>query len=296
MISFTGLGTIYQDETQDTTSTNVTRGNRYINQIIRNIVDYWNWPFLETTSTASTVASQQAYTFPYNFRRVKSVTVTVGSTVYPVTEVSDWEKWNSLNQFGTNYTSGIPQFYFVKDDTEVQLCPIPSSASNTITIVFTKAVRDLSVADYTTSTASITTATSRYAITGGSTTWTALMVGRYFQFGTDTQWYKIATRTGNTAITIVRAYGGDDKSGDTYTIGEMPDIPEDYHDLIWLGAAGRYWTLKKEDQHAAFYIRQFRDGLEKMKQRYGYKSTNQYIKGYPGYTINANDYPTNLTQ
>ena len=77
----------------------------------------------------------------------------------------------------------------------------------------------------------------------------------------------------------------------------MPSIPEDYHDLIWLGAAGRYWTLKKEDQHAAFYIRQFRDGIEKMKQRYGYKTSGQYIKAYQRFgVIDGNDYPQNLTQ
>ena len=123
------------------------------------------------------------------------------------------------------------------------------------------------------------------------------MVDRYFQFGLDSTWYKIGTFTSTTSISLTRAYGGSDKSSDTYTIGEMPSIPEDYHDLIWLGAAGRYWTLKKEDQHAAFYIRQFYDGLEKMKKRYGYKSTNQYIKGYRrGEAINPNDYPTDLTE
>lgn len=297
MLSFSTLNTIYQDETQDTTSTNVTRGGRYINLIYRNIVDYWNWPFLETTSTASTVASQQAYTFGYNFKRVKAVSVTVGSIVYPVTEVVDWEYWNTLNQWGTSYTSDIPQFYFVKDDTEIQLYPIPSSAGNTITVVFTKAVKDLSVADYTTGTASITTATSKYVITGSGTTWTAYMVGRYFQFNADKTWYKIGTFTSTTSISLTRAFGGSDKSGDTYTIGEMPEIPEDYHDLIWLGAAGRYWTLKKEDQHAAFYIRQMRDGLEKMKQRYGYKSTVQYIKGYQRFgVIDSNDFPQDLTE
>ena len=235
---------------------------------------------METSATTLTVASQQAYTFAYNIKRVKSVTVTVSDIVYPMKEVADWEYWNFLNQYGSNYTSDIAQFYFVNDETEIQIYPIPASASNTITVVFEKGIKDLSVADYTTGTASITTATSKYAITGGSTTWTAAMVGRYFKFDSDNYWYEIATRTGNTAITIKRAFGGSDQSGDTYVIGEMPSIPEDYHDLLWLGAAGRYWTLKKEDNHAAFYLRQFKDGMEKMKQRYGYKSTGQYISNY----------------
>lgn len=280
MLSWSDYQTIYQDETQDTSTTNVARGKRYVNMVHRNILSYWNWPFMETSATALTVASQQAYTFGYNFKRVKAVSVTVDDVVYTLKEIPDWEYWTYINQYGSNYTSDIAQFYFVNDDTEIQIYPIPASASNTITVVFEQAVKDLSADDYTTSTASITTATSKYAITGSGTTWTAAMVGRYFKFDSDDYWYKIATRTSNTAITISRAFGGSDQSGDTYIIGEMPAIPEDFHDLIWLGAAGRYWTLKKEDNHAAFYLRQFKDGMEKMKQRYGYKSTGQYISSY----------------
>ena len=297
MLSFTTLGTIYQDETQDTATANVTRGNRYINLVHRNILSYWNWPFLETSATTLTVASQQAYTFGYNFSRVKSVTVTVSSIVYPTKEIVDWEYWNYLNQYGSSYTSDIPQFFFVNDDTEIQIYPVPASASNTVTVIFQKGVKDLSVADYTTGTASITITSSKYAITGGSTTWTAAMVGRYFKFDTDNFWYEVATRTGNTAITIKRAFGGASISGDTYVIGEMPSIPEDFHDLIWIGAVGRYWTLKKEDSHAAFYLKQFKDGMEKMKQRYGYKSTGQYISGYRLIGLNdPNNPPNEATQ
>ncbi|KKR00175.1 MAG: hypothetical protein UT24_C0016G0064 [Candidatus Woesebacteria bacterium GW2011_GWB1_39_12] len=280
MLSWQTLNTIYQDETQDTATANVTRGGRYINMVHRNILSYWNWPFMETSGTCSTVASQQAYTFPYNIKRVKSVSVTVSDIVYSLKEISDWDYWTKLNQYGSDYTSNIAEFYFVNDETEIQIFPIPSTAGKTVTIVYEKSVRDLSVDDYTTGTASITITTSKYAITGGSTTWTAAMVGRYFKFDTDDWWYEITSRTSNTVITLKRAFGGASVSGDTYVIGEMPSLPEDFHDLIWLGAVGRYWTLKREDNHAAFYLRQFKDGMEKMKQRYGYKSTGQYISSY----------------
>ena len=294
MLSWNTISSIYTDETSDSSTANVTRGDRYQNMIYRSILREHNWPFLETTATASTVASQQAYTLGYNFKRVKSVTVTVSSIVYPTTEVVDWEYWNRLNQFGSNYTSDIPQFYFVVDDTEIQLYPIPSSAGNTITVTFLENPKDMGNDDYTTGTASITTATSKYAITGGSTTWTAAMVGRYFKFNADDLWYKIATRTSNTAITIERAYGGSDQSAANYTIGEMPKLPEDFHDLIWLGAVGYYWTLKKEDVHAAFYLRQFRDGLKRLRDRYGSKSTVQYISGYQKWGVTDPNDPPNI--
>ena len=291
-MSFQSLNTIYQDETQDTATANVTRGNRYINSIHRNILSFWNWPFLETSATTSTVASQQSYTMAYNIKRVKSVTVTVSDIVYNLKEVVDWEYWNTLNQFGSDNTSDIAQFFFVNDDTEIQIYPVPATAGSTITVVFEKSARDMMNDDYTTGTASITTATSKYALAGSSTVWTAAMVGRYFKFDADNYWYEITSRTSNTVITLKRAFGGSDQSGVAYTIGEMPSIPEDFHDLLWLGAAGRYWTLKKEDNHAAFYLRQFKDGMEKMKQRYGYKSTGQYISGYKLIGINDPNNPT----
>src|SRR3990167_7575569 len=160
MLSYGTLNTIYQDETQDTATANVTRGNRYINSIHRNILSFWNWPFLETSATTSTVASQQSYTMAYNIKRVKSVTVTVSDIVYNLKEVVDWEYWNTLNQFGSDNTSDIAQFFFVNDDTEIQIYPVPATAGSTITVVFEKSARDMMNDDYTTGTASITTATS----------------------------------------------------------------------------------------------------------------------------------------
>lgn len=72
------------------------------------------------------------------------------------------------------------------------------------------------IAPYTTGTASVTVGST--AVTGTLTVWTALMVGRKIRFGSDTAWYRIATRTSNTAITLESAYQGTTNTAATYEV------------------------------------------------------------------------------
>ena len=72
------------------------------------------------------------------------------------------------------------------------------------------------IAPYTTGTASVTVGST--AVTGTTTVWTALMVGRKIRFGSDTAWYRIATRTSNTAITLESAYQGTTNTAATFEI------------------------------------------------------------------------------
>lgn len=72
------------------------------------------------------------------------------------------------------------------------------------------------VAPYSTGTASITNGSS--SVTGTTTVWTAAMVGRKVRFGSDTAWYRIATRTSNTAITLENVYQGTTNTTATYEI------------------------------------------------------------------------------
>src|SRR3990167_7992465 len=87
--------------------------------------------------------------------------------------------------------------------------------------------------DYTTGT--ITTWTNGDDdITGGSTVWTAAMVGRYIRITSDGIWYEIESRSANTAIVTVKNFLGTSiaAGSEAYTIGEMPEIPEGYEDLL----------------------------------------------------------------
>ncbi len=216
---------------------------------IATLVQFWNdsiktmcnirggkWWFLETTKDVATVASQQGYAIPAKIRKLMSIYVTVGTTVYRPTPVFNDNDWNQV--LSANYgESDTPLFYYVQGRT-VKIAPTPASTAGTITMRGRLAVKDLSIADYTTG--NITTlANGGTAVTGSGTTWTAAMADgyRYIRItDSDTAlkgdgfWYPISEYTSATAITLGAPYQGTALAAASaaYTIGQMTPIPEAY--------------------------------------------------------------------
>ena len=277
MYSYTGLRTLYSDDTNRDTSAHLTKGDRKINNSYRRILGMKAWWFLETSATATTVASQQAYDLPYDFDKLISLYVTVSSSRYTPTQITDRATWDRLNQ-STSVTSDIPEYYFIQNDT-VEFYPTPSSAGNAITFFYKKRVVDLEIADYTTGT--ITTLTNGgTGVVGNGTTWTTAMTGRYIKVNPDTgdgHWYKIASVTNATTLVLDRAYQGTSvvAGSGTYKIGQMPLLPENYHDLPELDAAYQYWNLQDNGVNRADrFKQQFDEKIAEMIRDQGKQTTN----------------------
>lgn len=274
MKSFTTLKNLYGSLTNNTEADNLTIGSQWLNDGVRRIVAMpYNWDFLEKTGTDVTVASQQAYQTPYNYEKLNSVTVTVGTYKYPVKEVSSLEYWNKLNLV-TSFTSTYPQWFFIQDGT-LKLWPTPSAADQTITFNYKVAVRDLSNADYTTGTVTLTNGST--TVTGAGTTFTAAMVGRYIQSTTDGFWYEIAGYTSATVITLRKKFNGATAAGLAYTIGEMPALPEAYHDLPVFFAVSQYWYQNNNAARGQQYERLFNDGIARLIKDHGIKTASVAI-------------------
>lgn len=258
MKSYTEGRTLYGTMTKNTSSDNLSLGDQIANDDYRSICAAMDWPFLERLRTITTVASQQAYDLPYDCDLVRSVSVVVSSKRYTPRLSPSQEHWDSLNL--TSYTSDIPEFYYVQSG-QVLLWPTPVSAGNTIRITQKTTPIDLSVADYTDGT--ITTATNGDAtITGSGTTFTDNMVGRYMRITYadtantgDGLWYEIASVTSATELELVREYGGNSIAAGSasYIIGQMPLLPEAFHELPWYKAIGEYW-IKEGDSRGARYL------------------------------------------
>jgi hypothetical protein len=81
------------------------------------------------------------------------------------------------------------------------------------------------------------------------------MVGRYIRINYidtvntgDGLWYEISAVSSTTSLTLTRKYGGNTITAGSanYTIGQMPLLPEAYHDLPWIFAAGMYWDKEAD--------------------------------------------------
>jgi len=279
MKSYTTLRNLYGSLTNNTDSTNLTLGDQWINDGIRHIIGLpFNFDFLEKTSTDTTVASQQSYDLPYDYDRMNSVTITLGSYKYPIKECPNRRYWDKL-QLQTTYTSNYAEWFFI-DAGKIYFWPIPSTASLTITENYKVAVRDISIADYTTGTVTLTNGSK--TVTGSGTTFSAAFVGRWIRStvtqGGDGFWYQVAAFVSTTSLTLSKKYGGTTTAGLSYTIGEMPVLPEEIQDFpVWY-AVMQYWMQNQDLTRSNYYKVLWEDGLRKIDADYGNKTTNVLLE------------------
>ncbi len=261
MRTYTGGRNLAGIWTKAADSTNLTYLDGVANDDYRHLCALKDWPFLERNRTVSTTASTQFTTLPYDCDQVREISVIPnGSTTrYTPREVTSRQEWDDLNL--RSYVSDIPERFYPFAG-QIGLWPVPAQTGNTIYVTQKSKVIDLSVADITSSTVtSVTSGGTAVVVSGGVT---ALMAGMWIRItytpGTtntgDGQWYEISGVSGTT-ITLVRAYGGTTISAGTAacTIGQAPLLPEAFHDLPWLWAAGTYWQ-KEDDKRATGYFQQ----------------------------------------
>lgn len=300
MMSFNSIYSQCQSLCNDDNATTLTLLKSLINQTQENALALRK-DITETSITDTTVASQANYYLPYNYGKMFALTVTVGSIAYPIVFIEDDKLWRDMVSRSSSSTSDIPQFCYIFDD-QLYLYPTPASASNTITIYYHKIVKRMSAADYTTGT--ITTLTNgAAAVTGNGSTWTALMVGRYFQISNDGYWYEISAYTSATAITLKKLFQGTSIAAGsaTYAIGEMPTLPEAYHEMLIWRPTALYYQQKGDIQKAKFYWDLYNMMERKFIEDRSSKSESAVIPGgladiKQGVGLwNPNDHPLSLS-
>ncbi len=286
MLTYTQLLERYKIMTKDKSSENVTSGSLAINSAIRKRLGEKDWIFLEKSRTATTVASQQAYTLPADYAQMRTVTVTEGTTVWPLVEAPSREFWDSLNL--VTFESNIAQYYYIIGN-QILLYPTPSENGNTITYNYKKKVGQNTVTDYTTGTLSITSGLT--AITGSGTTFTSAMIGRSLQT-TDGLWYEIDAYASATSIDLLQTYLGATVSGGTYTIGLLSPIPDAYEEMPVYDACTDYFVTQGNFEKASAYREMADELAKKMRIEQGSKSTSPRIRSGGSDVVNPNLFVT----
>lgn len=216
-----------------------------------------NYRTQSVDKTADTVEDQQYYHYPPGVKNIHGVTVTISSVAYPLTVVESQRTWDILNQLDFS-GNAIPQFIFPRRD-DYGIWPTPAADGNTITFKAHYIPKDMTIADYTTGT--VTSVQNDATITGSGTTFTSAMVGRWFKADSDKDWYRITTYTSATSIELESVFEGSAVSGDTYIIGESPEIPEELHELIPYKAAASYLAgPRRSPEKAQAYLNYFWTG------------------------------------
>lgn len=151
MLTTTSYQNQFSDLSQNTTSTNKTRGLQLVNQSLRYLVQ--KYFFNEQQYQTMTIADQQVYTLPFDAKDVINETVLVGGILWQPLESPNRQFWDSLNT--VPFDSDFPQFSYRFKANQIQLFPIPTSNNNVLTINYKRRIKDLSAADYTAGTVSV---------------------------------------------------------------------------------------------------------------------------------------------
>lgn len=270
----------------------------------------WDVPLSATATASITVGGQQFYPLPPNYSKLKSLTITNGNLQWTPDEVLTQIEWNKLNVFP--YYSDIPNNFYIfpggDHSGQVGIWPIPSTTGNIITFSYKYRVPDLSIIDYTTpGSVSVTTKTS--AVTGSGTTFAVTtnpqLEARWIQFAPtatastagDNLWYQIASITSTTALTLYQPYQGTTVTtspASSYTIGQMPLINEDFHDLLVYWALVRYFSTIQKDMEKAQHFKELYDEGEKRLAIYCGSNTMDVNLGRRPNMWNPNLFPQNI--
>jgi hypothetical protein len=290
MKSYSQGRALYGSLTKNTSAANLTLGDQFANDDYRRICGLRDWPFLERLRTLITIASTQSYYLPYDVDQVREVSVTVSTKRYVPHQSPNKEHWDMLNL--SQFTSDIPEWWFIEAG-QIYLWPRPASSGNTIRITAKVRVIDLSIADFTTGTI-VSIANGATTVTGSGTSWTAGMVGQWIRITNtaggagDGVWYEISAITDSTHLELVRMYGGTTiaTGSATYTMGQMPLLPENYHDVPWEAAAAIYWGKEDDSKNRSTLFKSDHDAkVKEMMMNYSSPSTDMVIDDGREYSI-----------
>ena len=261
----------------------------------------WAVGLNNAVTTAIKTVGVQYYNIPADVSKIKNETINIGQLKYQPVPIQSRQEWDRINFLP--YNSDIPNYTFIYNGT-IGIFPIPSTTGNIVTFNYKCRTLDMSFQDYSTGT--INTA----GVVAGSTTVTGLATSwnttgkfplntniaywnLYFRvdppYG-DGMWYPITQFNSDTSLTlglpVVNA--PNITSASTYTIGQLPLLSEDFHDMLVFGALKVYYTtIVKDPDSYDKYDGLYKERMELLKEYAGTKSINVDLEDTPQ-TVNPN--------
>jgi len=264
-------------ETKTATFVNGATTMTWAGGLAGNVLASFNASVIATTIG---VGGVQEYRLPADYSKLKTETLTIGNLKWTPTEILTREEWDKLNVFP--YYANIPSNFFIYNR-KFNIWPIPSTTGNIITFNYKRRVPDLSIADVP-GTASV--ANGSVSVTGASglvPTNNSVSESRWIQFSPsstsatngDNLWYQIQSVDSATSLTLMQPYQGTSLTSGAFTMGQMPLLMEDFHDMLVYGALSIYFSsiVSDTDKFKKFDAL-FKERLEMLADYAGSKTTH----------------------
>lgn len=286
---------------QNTTSANSLLGGKLVNDAVRYLATIFYFNEKSYTVPGGTVAQQQAYQLPSDFEMIEDITVATGGYLWQPTASPSRKHFDMINLIP--YYNDFPQFFYIWNG-QINLWPIPASSSNVTTINYKSRLVDMSQADVTAGTVSVTSGST--TVTGSGTSFASWMgqsgwIKIAHTTGTtsangDNRWYQIDSVASATSLTLKNAYVGATVSGGTAVVGDVPILPEDYQDLPLYRALYIYFTsISPNPNNAKLYKDLYDSGYIELDKKYGSKDYTPVLTDMNTPVYNPNLFPRNLS-
>jgi len=146
-------------------------------------------------------------------------------------------------------TINLPTYAFVRGFNEIGLWPTPSqTTTNGLIISYEPRLVDMVVDDITAGTASVTNGSP--LVTLSTSIVPTGVSGMWFNVndGTDGNWYQVASYGSSTTFNLANNYQGLTGATATYSLGQVSDLPEDYHMALPYFAAYNFFLKRKRHE------------------------------------------------
>lgn len=281
----------------------------------------WVGGLSSSATTAITTVGVQKYAIPANVSKIKDSTISVGQLKYTAAPVQTRVEWDLLNTLP--YTSDITNYFFIWNG-NVEFFPIPSSTGLIVQFNYKCRIPDFSTAFLfsDTSGAAFVSGSTTYdyqkgslsgitvgstSITGSSTSWNT--TGKY-PLNTDLSffnlyltinapsgdgyYYPISKFTSDTALTLatpIQNAPSSTTASNGYSIGQLPILSEDFHDMLVHGFLMTYFSsIVKDDSQFKKYESMYNERLKLLEDYAGTKQVNVDLGG-PIFPMNPNLFP-----
>lgn len=270
-LTYTDVLTKLKTQAKSTETSTVTQlvqdYNTGYQQLLSKLTRYWT----RKQQFTDLVSGQQIYQTPVDANKIEAVTAQV-TTAYkpPLEPVYSEEEWRRLTSYPM--TSSWPTYYYVIGQKEIGLWPIPAATVTLgLRLVYQPRAFNLGIADITSTSASATASVTNGStvVTLSASVLTTSQAGLNFQITgiLDDTFYDIVSSTSST-ITLEAPYVGPSATGLAWRIGQLPNLPTEFHDVPLHYALWLYYSAEGNESRASLHKKFFDDGTNEALARY----------------------------
>lgn len=276
----------------------LTLGYKNINLGIKKLETALGMPRMQEERTFLTVTTDNKYPLPERFINMDQLySLANGQRWYADREYSE-DAWRGFMRRPNQTVSDMLTNVFIRPGIfKFEIFPIPVTAGNTMTMIYSAFTRDLTQDDYTTGHI-VTLANGGTTVTFAGETLTTDMAKRWLKTD-DQNWYLIdSVNTAAHTATLLMPYQGTAIATGTssFTIGEISRLPEGTHELpVHYALWQHFMGVQRDETLAAMYKGLWDEGKVWAATTFGNRYSSGVIPSQRqkmrSRVKNPNDYP-----